>query len=107
MGEEVLQFALHDKLNSFRAWPYHELATAVDRTRSTHDCLAHFADTLPDGRSVQIEVNDFWDDQPGGDVRVVADLTLDTKRAFLGFIQTPDAIDSFIMQPDGSFVDES
>ena len=49
-----------------------------------------------------------WDDKPHGAVRVCGDLSAGRQRPLLGFIPvyTPDVTDSFIMNPDGRFIDE-
>jgi hypothetical protein len=99
---------LSEHLDRFRAWSYADLAEAIDRTRRQHNCLDHVAGTAVDGTQWQVEINVFWDGQRGGDVRVIGDLTAEPQRPIAGFIpiDTPDLVDSFIMRPDGTFVDE-
>ena len=95
-------------LAEFRSWTYHQLAAEIDRTRRQHDCLAHVEGVFADGTEYQLEFNVFWDDQPGGDLRVTGDLTAEPQRPWLGFvpIYTPDVSDDFILRPDGTFVGE-
>jgi hypothetical protein len=102
------QQLLASHLATFRAWPYETLAKEILRTTKAHDCLNHVEGTWDDGTEWQIEVNVFWDDRKGGDVRVIADLTTFNPNSWWNVvpIQTSDAADDFIMAPDGTFVGE-
>jgi hypothetical protein len=55
-----------------------------------------------------MEFQAVWDGKPHGDVRVCGDLSAEPQRQLLGFIPIyiADVTDSFIMSPDGRFVDE-
>ena len=108
MSKDEKNAMLAEHLAKFRAWSYAQLAERVERDRREHDCLEHTEATAPDGTTVQMEFNACWDDKPGGDVRVYGDLSASPQKPLLGFIPiyTPDVMDSFIMRPDGSFVDE-
>lgn len=102
------QFVLASQLDEFRRWPYEALAAEIARTRAGHDCLAFIEGVFADGTAYQMEFNVFWDDKPGGDLRVCADLTTEPRKPWLDFlpVSTPDITDSFIMRSNGSFVDE-
>lgn len=102
------QQLLASHMATFRAWPYEALAKEIVRTAKEHDCLCHVEGTWDDGTEWQIEINIFWDDGKGGDVRVIADITTFNPNSGHSFlpIQTSDAADSFIMAPDGTFVGE-
>jgi hypothetical protein len=108
MNTEEKRELMAQLLAEFRKWSYEQLAAEIDRTRRAHDCLRHVAGVFADGTEYQLEFNVFWDDQPGGDLRVTGDLTAEPQRPWLGFvpIYTPDVCDDFILRPDGTFVDE-
>ena len=73
--------------------PYQTLAKMIDRTLTAKE-------SGPDGVMYQIEVQAFWDDKKGGDIRVMVKVDGGEVSAF-----RPLA-DSFIVAPDGSFVGE-
>jgi hypothetical protein len=52
------------------------------------------------GAKYQVEIEVFWDDKPGGNIRVICSIDDGGWRAF------SPLSDDFIMAPDGSFVDE-
>lgn len=106
MDTDDKQLLLAEHLAEFRNWTYDVLVLEIDRTRKAHDCLRHTEGVFDDGTEYQIEFNVFWDDKRGGNVRVCADITTAPQRPLLGFlpVYTPDATDSFIMAPDGTFV---
>jgi len=99
---------LAEHLAKFRAWSYAQLAERVERDRCEQECLDQIEATATDGTKVQMEFNVCWDDKSGSDVRVYGDLSASPQKPLLGFIPiyTPDVMDSFIMRPDGTFVDE-
>lgn len=99
---------LAEHLSEFRARTYDALVAEIDRTRKTHDCLRHMEGVFDDGTEYQLEFNVFWDDERGGKVRVCADITTAPQRPMFGSIPvfTPDATDSFVMAPDGTFIDD-
>lgn len=99
---------LSEHLARFRTWSYAQLAGRVERDSQAHECLEHIEGVASDGTQYQVEFQALWDDKPHGDVRVVGDLSAEPQRPLLGFIPvyTPDVTDSFIMSPDGRFVDE-
>ena len=108
MDADEKRLILAEYLNRFRAWTYEALASEIDRTRSEHDCLATFDGVADDGTEFHLSFDVFWDDRRGGDIRVCGDITTPPKVPFRRIlpIHMPDASDSFIMAPDGSFVGE-
>lgn len=52
----------------------------------------------PNGASYQFELLFYWDDEPEGDVRVIASIFMDPRGPYVN--------DSFIKSPDGHFVGE-
>lgn len=102
MTTDDKQLVLAIQLEEYRAWSYAALVAELERTRRERDCLAHLEETFADGAEYQMEFNIFWDDKPGGDVRVCGDLNM------MPHIPpyTSDVTDSFIMRCDGSFVGE-
>ena len=77
-------------LEDYRAKSYDELSSLIGKVE-IDECL----------KSFQIEVQVFWDDRPGGDVRVVGGIDDGGIRALIPLTE------SFIMNPQGGFVDES
>ena len=108
METDAKRLVLAKHLEEIRSWTYESLATEIDRTRREHDCLKSGQGVFADGKEYHIELNVFWDDQIGGDVRVCGDLATIPQRPLLGFLPVfiPDVTDSFIMRRDGTFVDE-
>ena len=108
MSKDEMHKILSEHLAKFRTWSYAQLAERVERDRKAHDCLEHIEGTAPDGTRYQMEFQVLWDDKPHGAVRVCGDLSAGRQRPLLGFIPvyTPDVTDSFIMNPDGRFIDE-
>ena len=102
---------LSQQLARFRAWTHAQLAERVERDRTAHGCLDSSDGVASDGTAYFIEFNAFWDDRPGGDVRVCGYLSVASQRPLFGFvpIYRPDASQCFIMNPGGQFIgdDES
>ena len=92
----------------FRSWSYEALAERIERDKHHNDCLDYIEIVDKVGTVYYIEFNVFWDDKPQGDVRVCATLSAEPQRMLLGFlpIYRLDVTDSFIMSPEGIFVDE-
>lgn len=99
---------LAEHLTRFRAWKYEALAVEIERTRLAHDCLSTYDGEYDDGTEYCLEFNVFWDDRPGGNIRVCGDISTLSQTTIQRIlpIQIPDVTDSFIMAPDGSFVGE-
>jgi hypothetical protein len=108
MNKDELRRILIERLETFRKWPYAQLADRVESDRTSHDCLEYVEGTGADGTPYQMEFNAFWDDKPRGNVRVVGDLSALPRRPLFGFvpIYLPDVIENFIMTPDGRFAGE-
>ena len=99
---------LSEHLAKFRDWSYAQLAEQVERDRKAGDCLEHVEGIASNGTQYQMEFQALWDAKPHGAVRVCGDLSAEPQRPLVGFIPvyTPDVTDSFILSPDGQFVDE-
>lgn len=84
---------LSERLAEYRRQSYAELARLV---------AAKQIDTSeipgPSGASYQLEVQFFWDDQPGGDVRVLGSIDDGGWRAVVPLTQ------SFIVSPEGKIL---
>ena len=106
MNDDDKRRVLANHLAQFRAWTYDALAAAIDQTRRQHDCLRHVEGVFHDGTVFRIEVNVFWDDKAGGDIRVCGDITTEPQRPVIGLlpVYTCDAADSFIMARSGTIV---
>jgi hypothetical protein len=85
---------LATELDKLCACSYEEL---VGRLLDTQETLEL---TAPSGVWYQIELQAFWDDKPGGNLRVIGAIDDGGWRAFV------PVTDGFILAPDGSFVGE-
>lgn len=83
-----------EEIGRLRAMTYHELL-AYEGHALHHEMLA------PSGEVMIREVQVYWDDRPGGDVRVMVDVWRWKGRRGVTAVQ-----DGFIRAPDGSFVGE-
>lgn len=108
MDADDKRLILAEHLDRFRQWTYESLAAEIERTGQEHDCLTTYDGVFDDGTEYHLELNVFWDDRRGGNVRVCADITTPPKTLLKQIlpIHTPDASDSFIMTSDGRFVGE-
>jgi len=59
-----------------------------------------FERAAPGGTNYQLEIEVFWDDRPGGNVRVMGSVDDGGWRAFIPLCR------DFIKAPDGSFIGE-
>ena len=84
---------LNKWLAKLRAVPYRELAGRVDTV--TTDEVARDSE-----RSWQLEVQVLWDDEPGGNVRVIVSIDDGGLRAFV------PVSESFVKAPSGEFIGE-
>ena len=106
-NHEVLAAIFAEHLATYREMSHSELASRLD-SPSHEDHLDVIDGTAPDGTSYTIETNILWDDRSKCHVRVMSDLSTGTRGCLLGFLPifTPDVADSFIVAPDGRFIDE-
>lgn len=103
MTNAEMDGVLSELLAKYCRWSYDRLATKVKQ-----GSCDHYDDVAPDGTEYQVEVQFFWDDKPGGNVRVMADLCAEPQRRLLWIlpIYIPHGISCFIMSPDGHLVCE-
>jgi hypothetical protein len=66
MDNDEARFLLRQHLEAWRRWSYQELNTLIGR-----NCCEHCEVVGSSGATYQISVNIFWDDESGGDVRVI------------------------------------
>jgi len=93
MDTVAAQKLLEEWLTKLRAMPYRELAAGVGSV--TTDEVVRDSQ-----RSWQLEIQVFWDDEPNGNVRVMASVDDGGLRAFVPLT------DGFIKAPSGEFVGE-
>lgn len=93
MDTVAAQRVLDKWLAKLRAVPYRELAARVDSV--TNDEIARDSE-----RSWQLETQVLWDDEPNGNIRVVASIDDGGLRAFVPMTG------GFVMAPSGEFVGE-
>lgn len=80
-------------LERYRRRPYDELSAIIGDVKTE----AVLSDS---GREYQLEVQIVWDDQKGGNIRVIGSIDDGGLRSFAPLSR------DFIMAPDGRFVDE-
>lgn len=95
-------------LSSYRERGYAFLAEAISSSGRGTAELERVDRRSKDGQEWQIEVTAHWDDRPNRDIRVWAKILKIPLKPLLGFIPIyfGGDSDSFIVRPDGSFVDE-
>ena len=93
MDKREAEELLRRKLAEYRALPYSELV--VRMPAEDHTTVVGTS-----GVEYQLEIQIFWDLEPGDDVRVIGSIDDGGLRAFFPLC------DSFIMAPDGTFVGE-
>jgi catechol 2,3-dioxygenase-like lactoylglutathione lyase family enzyme len=94
MNDDEAIGVLERELASFRDEAYADLARRIGAGALHRERIA------PSGTSYQVEVQFFWDDQPGGNIRVMGSVDDSGWRAFKPLSR------DFIKSPDGSFVGE-
>ena len=94
MKNEEAAAVLEQELATYRDETYADLVLRLPGEPITCERMA------PTGTKYQIEVQFFWDDQPGGNVRILGSIDDFGLRAFVPLNR------SFIKAPDGSFVGE-
>ena len=102
MSKDEMRAILSERLSKYRLWSYAQLAEREG------DSLEHVDGIASDGTAYFMELEVFWDDKPGGNIRVIGNLSAEPQKPLLGFlpIYLSDVSDSFIMSPDGRFVGE-
>jgi len=93
MDKTEAEQILKRELGGYRSRSFAELAKLLDH-EVTNEVSAD------SGVTYQLEIQVFWDDQPGGNLRVLGSIDDGGWRAFIPLTE------SFILAPDGSFVDE-
>ena len=90
-------------LSKYREMSYAELRQLVEREH-----VDTFEARGSANSRYQVEVTFHWDDAKDGDIRVDAMIDQDPHRPLFGFLPVyiSSIGDGFIMQPDGSFIDE-
>lgn len=92
--DQVAQQILDEEILRLRYRPYSELTRYLEPYA--------FEVTTASGRVFQVEIAALWDDNKGGDLRIV--VAIDDSR---GWRLHDYKRESFIIAPDGSFVGES
>ncbi len=93
MNKREARTVLKQQLEAYRKRPYRDLAAIIGQ-QGTGEVRGD------SGASYQLEVQAFWDDKPGGNVRVRGAIDDGGWRALL-----PMSLD-FIKAPDESFIGE-
>lgn len=94
MDETEARSILEQELQAYKTRSYSELVELIGRTGTDRR-------RAPSGTVYQVEVQVFWDDGPGGALRVLGAIDDGSAR----YTRSP-LCDDFIMAPDGSFVGE-
>ncbi len=94
MEKEEARTILQDRIGRYRRLSYDELKARIGDVETEEV-------TAPSGRWYQLESQVFWDDQPGGDVRVIVSIHDGGLRAFVPLTE------DFIQAPTGRFVPET
>ena len=95
MDKQEARSLLTEQLGTHRARPYADLMAMIGEV----ECIEI---TGPTGQYYQIEFNVFWDNKPGGNIRVAAAIDDGTFRAAFSPL-----CDDFIKAPDGTFIGEN
>ena len=94
MNRQEAESIVAEQLKSYREKPYSELVKLMGQKPSTFEIRG------PSGVLYQLEIQAFWDDQPNGNVRIMASIDDGGLRAF------SPINDDFIKSPAGKFVGE-
>ena len=99
---------LAEHLASYRRFTYAELQRRIVASATDPNYPEVVHRQTPEGSEYTIKTIIVWDAHPGGAIRVMADLTAHPQARLLGIIPlfVPDAVDSLLVAPDGSFVGE-
>lgn len=93
-GQDLASQLLGRDLETRRHLPYADLVSRIGSVSLEYECPG------PDGQAYQLEIQSFWDDGAGGNVRVVGSIDDGCWRAFVPVTR------SFVKSSAGSFVDE-
>jgi hypothetical protein len=93
MKHTIARKLLKDELESLKTRPYSFFAQSVNRT--THKKIIG-----QDGANYQIEIEVFWDNRRGGDIRVLGSVDDGQSRA------VGPVTEDFIITPAGTFLGE-
>ncbi len=93
MNKEEAKSVLAEALGAYRTKTYEELRSLLE-TQDTSEVTAE------SGANYQLEFQAVWDGENGGNLRVIGAINDGGWRAYMPLI------DSFIIAPDGKFVDE-
>ena len=91
MDKQEAQSLLTKRLGAYRARSYSDLVALI--------CQKCVQISSPSGRAYQIELGVPWDQEPDGNVRVIASIDDGTFRAAFSPLT-----DGFIKAPDGAFI---
>jgi len=91
MNKSEAKSILSKELKAFAARPYNELVRLINQTEVKNM-------QSESGVSYQIELNVFWDSQPGKDLRIMGSIDDGGWREFLPLTE------SLIMKPDGTLI---
>jgi hypothetical protein len=94
MDKQEARSLLTEQLATYRARSYADLVAMIGQD----DCIEI---SSPSGQLYQVEYGAFWDNKPGGNVRVILSIDDGTFRAAFSPLT-----DSFIKAPDGTFIGE-
>lgn len=94
MNRKEAKRILSQTLGQFRSRSYAELVQMINVEPVVEDRIG------PGGRKYQIEIQIFWDDKTGGDIRVMGSVDDGGLRAFI-----PLSVD-FIKSPADEFIGE-
>jgi hypothetical protein len=94
MKKAAFQALLSPIVADYRKRPYEYWLSRVERDP------IHFQFATDSGTECQVEINAFWDDHPGGNIRVLFAIDDGGWRACL------PVTDDFIITRDGTFVGE-
>lgn len=103
--EDEAQTIVKEKIEPYGHKSYDELVEMVGHTET-------FEITGRSGAEYQVEIKAFWDDKSNSNIRVMAAIDESPQRPVFWRIPIlrwipiygPDAIDSFIMSPSGTFI---
>ncbi|HXE89849.1 MAG TPA: hypothetical protein VNK82_02700 [Terriglobales bacterium] len=94
MNHEIAYGVLHAEMKALRVQPYQNLEEMVGKNMYKEVISGE------DGKPYQVEIDVMWDDERGGNLRVLGSVDDGGWRTFIPLT------DDFIMGPNGEFVGE-